>query len=98
MTGKQKREACRVLIMGFILIWEVVTKGYTFVKIHWAVYLRFVCFTVCILYFSKKIKEKGVVRKEAEGRIRSNIWVEIPRSPKLMRKEVSAYSQFTDKA
>lgn len=26
--GKQKREACRVLIMGFILIWEVVTKGY----------------------------------------------------------------------
>lgn len=40
----------------------------------------------------KKFKGKRVVWKEAEGRIWYNIWVEIPRIPKPMRREVSVLS------
>lgn len=40
----------------------------------------------------KKFKGKRVVWKEAEGRIWCNIWVEIPRIPKPMRREVAVLS------
>lgn len=49
---------------GIYLNWVVVTWVYVFVQIHWAVHLRFVCFTIRVLYFNEKIKGKGLFGKE----------------------------------
>lgn len=91
-----------MLITGSILSRVVGTQVYTLVKIHWAVHLRFVRFTICMWHFNEKIKGKRIVWKGAGGEIWNNILVVMPRVPKPMEKAVSPSflchtSWFTDK-